>query len=62
MLNTDSQQNRTHISILESLLMREGFKMKKIIAWLLSCVLLCMGGFTAFAVASDSLTDSPEYG
>lgn len=42
--------------------MREGFKMKKIIAWLLSCVLLCMGGFTAFAVASDSLTDSPEYG
>ena len=60
MLNTDSQQNRTHISILESLLMREGFKMKKIIAWLLGCVLLCMGGFAALAAASDSLTDSPQ--
>lgn len=41
--------------------------MKKIVAWLLSCLLLCclllcMGGFTALAAASDSLEDSPEYG
>lgn len=36
--------------------------MKKIVAWLLSCLLLCMGGFTALAAASDSLKDSPEYG
>ena len=36
--------------------------MKKIIAWLLGCVLLCMGGFAALAAASDSLIDSPEYG